>query len=515
MRNLFFAALLLCAVLENGAAFPSPPVRYRPAETLAESSSWELAGNILVSSLGTRAAYLPLRRRADGAKWDEGCIRKVWLDGVTPGETAWQSETQLPRSVLRPVFEDGAAVSGTAVSMGDFDADVADACGLDEDSWPTAADMMNSKAMGAPYPAAMALAEGTLYVLCDDGVLCALSASTGAELWNFLLPQACVRLSSALEAARDGLPWMSAGSLTAEESGDGRTLIWGTLGEAGRGLFCVDVSGTTPSLVWALEDQDGSSGLGLTDAAPLLVSLSGDLTLITPSGKDAEGAMMLYDALSGDLLDAAEASDDTELILSPVGLTSDDALSAVVCCDSDGGAQYFTCADGKLTANFRVDFENICGLGELKFSFSPIPCTTSRGLWLAFVAESSVGVAVAAGPARNKKLSWSEIPWRGGGYGWWMLCEGFSRPFSALVYDGLLYLLGWEGGHKELKIIDLTPGKLVAASEVDDSAQVLAVSDGQAVLLGTDGQIVSVSDLSDEAGSIKKGILYTLNSLAD
>ncbi len=505
MRKIFLAVALLCGIFLPAEA---AEVRTRPSGTLCSSADWEVSGSVLTAtSSGSRAAYVPLRRHSVGAKWDAGSIRKILLD-TNAGTVDWQSETSLPRDVLRPVFENGSAVAGAAVSMADFDADAAEACGLDEDSWSLAVEMMNSRAMGAPYPASMALANGVLYVLCDDGVLCAINASSGTERWNFLLPSACERLKDALEAGRSTLPWMCAGGLTAEDL-NGKVHLWGTLGEAGRGLFCVDVSGSVPSLLWSVEDSSASS-LGLTGASPLVVSLNGKLTVITPSGPDVSGTMLLFDAESGALSSTVRGLDGKELILSPVGLTESDSLSAVVCCDASGGAQYFTREGSSLSANFRVDFENVSGLGGLEFSFSPIACSTSRGAWLAFVAEASEGVLVAASPASNKSVSWTATPWRGSGYGWWMLCEGFSRPFSALVYDGLLYLLGWEDGHMELKVIDLTPGRLVASSEVSGSSIALTVSDGQVVLLGDDGTVIPVSELSEDIANIKTGILYTL-----
>ncbi len=506
MRKFFLAFTLVCACLLPVCA---AEVRTRPSGSLCSAADWEVSGSVLTaSSSGSRAAYVPLRRHSVGAKWDEGSVRKIFLDDAA-GTVAWQSESNLPRDVLRPVFENGSAVAGSGVSMANFDAGAAEACGLDEDSWASAAEMMNSRASGAPYPASLSLANGILYTLCDDGILCAINSSSGAERWNFLLPSACVRLKDALEAGRTSLPWMCAGGLTAEDA-NGKTHLWGTLGEAGRGLFCVDVSGSVPSLVWAFEDSSSSRGIGLTGASPLVVSLNGKLSVITPSGADVSGAMLIFDAMTGELSSTARALDGKELILSPVGLTESGSLSAVVCCDASGGVQFFTREGSALSANFRVDFEDVSGLSGLEFSFSPIACTTTRGAWLAFVAEASEGVLVAASPAANKSVSWTATPWRGSGYGWWMLCEGFSRPFSALVYDGLLYLLGWEDGRMELKVIDLTPGRLVASTSVSSSTIALTVSDGQVVLLGSDGSVTPVSDLSDELANIKTGILYTL-----
>ncbi len=505
MRKIFLAGFIFCAIILPANA---ADVRTRPSGTLSSSADWEVSGSVLTASTSSRAAYVPLRRHPTGAKWDEGCVRKILLD-TDAGTVDWQSESSLPRDVLRPIFENGSAVAGSAVSMTDFDASAAEACDLDEDSWASAVEMMNSRAMGAPYPASMALANGVLYTLCDDGVLCAINSSSGGERWNFLTPSACARLKDALEAGRNSLPWMCAGGLTAEDA-NGKTHLWGTLGEAGRGLFCVDVSTSVPSLVWAVEDSSSSRGLGLTGAVPLVVSLNGKLSVITPSGADASGAMLIFDALTGDLSSTARALDGKELILSPVGLTESGSLSAVVCCDGSGGVQYFTREGSALAANFRVDFEDIAGLSGLEFSFSPLACSTTRGAWLAFVAEASEGVLVAAAPASNKSVRWTATPWRGSGYGWWMLCEGFSRPFSALVYDGLLYLLGWEDGHMELKVIDLTPGRLVASTSVSSSTAALTVSDGQVVLLGADGSLTPVSELSEDIANFKTGILYTL-----
>lgn len=518
MRTLLCLFLFLC--MSASARAVDYPLYMRSSDSFTSSTTWEQTGNLLLErSSGEVTARMPMRRHYNGR--DEGCVRKVSLNSsYSVTSTEWQSSVSTPRTILRAQFSKSGPIAGAAQPLEDFDEEIEAFCGLDSEAWQSVVDVLQNQSMGAPYPASMVLVDDVLYVICDDGMLCALSDSTGDELWSFILPSACARLKYISSSSSNSLPWLSAGSLTAEETSDGEILLWCTLGAAGRGIVCLDVTDEEPSLVWAGEEfEDGSAlwthggentGLGLTAAAPLAATLSGELTLVLPAGPEAS-ALLLYDAESGLPCGGTESIDDAELSLSPLGLVdSDGTLEQVVCCDDDGGVQFFELDGRDVTASSCIDLKGLCNSEGFEFVFSPMSSSTSRGLWLVFIAECDDGTFVASCSADDDDPSWSQVPWKGSGYGWWTLYDGFHDVISAFIYDGLLYLLGSEDGSKVLLIVDLTPGQLKVTVSVDDDAEEITVVDGTVVLLCSDGSVNSVTSLTGSYSPSKSVILYTL-----
>ncbi|MGI6075512.1 MAG: hypothetical protein ACOYD9_04010 [Pyramidobacter sp.] len=523
-----FLIVFLISVLSAGqcrAEIPSSAVRFRPPESLCTAAQWEVCGAPLVAVEGeNRVAYVPLRRR--GTLWDEGAVRKVSLGGMSPERVLWQTASLLPRNVLRPAFQNKTFAGGAAEPLEKFDPSLAEVCGLNRNRWNEASALLRNKKMGAPFPASMVLAEGFLYVLCDDGILCALSTVTGRCLWNYLLPQACCRMKAVLEGHRSRLPWLCAGGLTAEKDNDGELLLWGTLGEGGRGLYCLRPRPTDAELLWAKETFDqgtfaeiaafaGPDELGLTEAAPLAARLWEKDVLVLPSGSGVPGRLLFFDALLGKLETTVNGFAGHELVLTPLGFADKSGtLSRILCCDSLGGIQEFVRQGGSWQADSRADLRSLCGLNDLEPRFSPMVCRTRKGLTAVFVAEGTKGTVVAASSVHLKNARWGKIPRKSATYGWWQLCEGFSSPFAALCYDGLLYLAGWQEGRRTLLVIDVTSGEAVLSSRLSESVRSLTVFSGSVAAVMADGSVLTVKSLAGseplEAARRRYGVVYTL-----
>ena len=522
--HLLFLVLLMFSASSSAGKVPDSSVRIRPGESLCAGSDWELCGAALMTGeKEDRTAYIPLRR--SGAVWDEGAVRKVQLDKkLQQVKVLWQTESVPLREVYRPVFLDGSVQAGKTAQIQDFDADLAGFCGMNAAEWAETASVLRRKDMGAPYPAAMTLAEGVLYVLCDDGILCAISAETGRVLWNLLLPQACFRLKYLLHPQRQRLPWLCAGALTAEKN-DGTIFLWGTLGRGGRGVFCVRVSKRSPEPFWARETFDetvpdmirgcaGPDELGLSSAAPVSAVIRGKRTLILSSGHGVPGRILLFDALTGALFSTADGASGSQLILSPLVTAERGVPKEVICCDSAGGFQRFLFQGERLTFLSRTSLEEICACGSLDFIFSPLGCHTARGPLAVFIAGCSGGTVISAMPTRMKNPLWSESQRRTGTGAWWTLCRGFEHPFAVLCSDGILYLLGWQEGCKKLLAFDLEHRRTIALESVSDSAAALISVSGKTAVLSADDRVLPVSEVpgmeSVEKVRRSAGIIYTL-----
>lgn len=528
----FLAVLFLFAAESLRAEVPALPVNRRELSSFSRNSEWELTGTpLLFRENGRRGGYVPLRRERSSPCGDEGKIQKrLFGDAFETERIIWESSVESPRRVLVVPCGGGGPAAGELRPLGGYDPAAGNYFGVDEALWDEWRARLQGASPGAPFPAAMVDAENSLYVQTDDGLICAFDAATGKERWAFVPPQLCwktraealVRAGSPTE-----LPWLAAGGLTAERvnvSSRERILLWGSLGPGARALFCLDVTDPlAPSFLWGREDlangdclcwggvEDGCSPLGYAAAAPLAFSLAGKWSLLVPSGTGTRGRLLSYDALSGKLAGQSEGGGDAELCLPPLGLNdSSGRLQRVALCDSRGGVQIFLRQAEGFRFSERIDLEKITLFDELDFRFAPIPCVVPRGLWLAFVGGNGADTQVAAAPAGLKSLRWSAAPWRGSGWGWWLEFKGFHDVVSALFYDGLLYLLGREGGRRVLQVVDLTPGRLAAAETLSDKAAALAVRDGSVVVLenGADGPaVVPVSSVLPAPSS---GIYYTL-----
>ncbi len=528
LAALFWGARVDCALP------PEFSVQKRTLSTLAQSSSWQLAGSPLPEGWegGTLRLLLPLRRRFAGMR-DAGLVRRMRCAAEEALETLWDSSIEAPRKILIAPFGGETPMAGPLQPLPAYDSALGAFFGLDAENWAKMAVQYDRSWMAAPWPASMVLVKSALYCQSDDGLLCALDLRTGKEIWSFFPPQLCraLRLKTALAlASGELLPWLLAGGLTAEKVKGSETpekiFLWGSLGQGGRGLYCLDVTDPeAPLFEWAREDwPDGEacvlwgkgessvSRMGMVQAAPLVAYYGGNWNLIVPSGPDKAGKILVLDALTGKNLDSCDGQDAAQFSLRPCGLMdASGSLSRLIQCDSAGGIQFFSRESSSWSADGRVDLGGITEEPSLQFYFSPIPCATVQGLWMAFVAAAGKGAVIAAAPEAMEDLWWEQAPLNARYGAWWRFLEGFHPVMSALFYDGLLYVLGTEENQSVLKVFDLLSGRL-AGSQVLDKAKALILHGGAVkglTLDDTSGEY-NLTALSVDLPMPSSGIYYTI-----
>ena len=516
--------IIFCLSLAFLCAAVNAAVRPRPQSSRADSLLMTLCGSLLCTEEGARTViYAPFRRRSSSGG-DEGMIAKFFVEDGSVTR-AWSSSID-NRRILSAPTEQSSFVPGPLVKIAEHADEIALAAGLEAAQIERLNAYYENKGLGAPYPAAMTLAEGVLYAQTDDGLICAFDASNGRELWVFVPPQVlCKERAETLLAAPDAPPWLLAGALTAErikEDGSSRVLLWGTLGAAGSGLYCIDVTTPeSPSFCWARERLDNGTELlwGVTDsavlelgdsaAAPLVAPVATDLVLILSSGAGAEGRLWALAPVTGVYLSSCVGEEGIALKLSPLAVQSANGrVTRMTVCDVAGGVQEFVRKDDFFELSFRLDLRAQTGVEDFELLFSPILCPLPREDWLAFVAGSGNATIVAACPAPFRERSWSDLPWRGGSWGWYHRYEGFHSLASALFSDGLLYLLGREDGRAVVKVIDITGSRLAQTFEVaQDSVALLAVAGKVLTVAAGDGTLTVEPVLVTPPSSAS--ILYT------
>lgn len=515
MRAAFFAAaaVLSCA-LSCGAA-----VRERPQNSFSASAEWEICGSVLLSAEGAQnVVYVPLRRgNAEGG--DTGAVEKDTVSADGTLTRLWLSRAASPRRVLLPPCDGGGFRAGGLVELDARDESARAASGAGPEEWAGFCGRVSAREQGAPYPAAMTLVGGVLFVQGDDGLVSAIDARTGGELWAFLPPH-FLSAEFVVRLARAGAPpWLAAGALTAETveaGGDARVYLWGTLGEGAGGMYCLDVTDVSaPKLVWSCDDTRGvyigpgdtAAPLGRVRSAPVAAPAGSRQILIVPSGEGAESALLGLDPGSGQVL--RQTSAPYTIARTPLATQSRiGELTRLTACDAGGGVTEFTADDDFFAVSTRLDLRRTCGVPSLELTFSPLPCRLPRERWLAFIAESESGTLVAACPAPLKERSWSEAPWRGGDWGWYHEYSGFGPVVSALFYDGVLYLLGMERGVTVVKAIDLNAGRLLSTREAP-GARALVPAERAVAALSSGGAGLSAARVT-AAGAASASILYTI-----
>ncbi|HYQ21990.1 pilus assembly protein [Stenotrophomonas sp.] len=146
------------------------------------------------------------------------------------------------------------------------------------------------------YPAFAAAQAGraaTVYVGANDGLLHAFNASSGEETFAFMPATA---IGEPLRAyTREGYThqYNVDGELTVADAyvgGAWRTVLVGTLGRGGRGVFALDVTNpASPSLLWE-HDASTVPGLGRVLGKPLVAQVAdGDWRVVLGNGVEGSG----------------------------------------------------------------------------------------------------------------------------------------------------------------------------------------------------------------------------------
>ncbi|WP_148040551.1 pilus assembly protein [Marichromatium sp. AB32] len=193
----------------------------------------------------------------------------------------------------------------------------------------------------------------TLYVGANDGMLHAFDAATGEEIYAFIpnavFSKGLVSLANPDYAHR----YFVDGELTVADvytSGAWKSVLIGTLGRGGPGVFALDVTDPTNiSLLWERDEQD-IPGLGRNIGKPIVAQVEdGEWRVLLGNGPDNQsGTAQLL------MIDVADGS---AVSVEPTTVT-DNALSAIYAWDSNGDGFTDTVYAGDLKGNLWR-FENL------------------------------------------------------------------------------------------------------------------------------------------------------------
>ena len=288
-------------------------------------------------------------------------------------------------------------------------------------------------------------------------------------------------------------------------------------------MYCIDVTmPEAPLFCWAREKSDDGDELlwgvadsvtlelGDTAAAPVAAPVASASELLLPSGAGVQGRLWALAPASGIYLRNCTGEEGIALKLSPLVMqTAKGRLSRVIVGDVAGGVQEFVRKDDFFELSYRLDLRSLTGSEDFDLHFSPLLCPLSRENWLAFVGSGENSTIVAACPAPLRERSWSDLPWRGGSWGWYHHYEGFHSLMSALFSNGLLYLLGREDGRAVVKAVDITGSRLVQTVEAAQDSVALVSAAGKVLTVSAGDGTLTAVPLSVMPPS-SAAILYTL-----
>ncbi|WP_374439378.1 pilus assembly protein [Pseudomonas panipatensis] len=159
------------------------------------------------------------------------------------------------------------------------------------------------------FKAARAHRPAMIYVGANDGMLHAFDAASGEEVFAFvpsaLLAELYRLADPGYGAARHR--YFVDGPLVSEDvffDGDWHTVLVGSLGAGGRGLFALDISApASPSLLWEIDAGGDYADLGYGLPRPVIVRLhNGRWALLAANGYDSQrdvAALLIIDIADG------------------------------------------------------------------------------------------------------------------------------------------------------------------------------------------------------------------------
>lgn len=135
------------------------------------------------------------------------------------------------------------------------------------------------------------LRQPMLYVGANDGMLHALDATTGRESWAFIPNRLVPNLSRLTAPDYQFVPYVNNTPIDHDVyiNNEWRTVLVGTLGLGGQGVYALDVTDPeSPRVLWEFTDQ-GHAHLGYTYGRPNVYRLSdGTWVAVVPSGYNSE-----------------------------------------------------------------------------------------------------------------------------------------------------------------------------------------------------------------------------------
>ena len=169
-----------------------------------------------------------------------------------------------------------------------------------------------------------------VYVGSNTGVLHAFDARTGEELWGYVPRAVWPRLSEVADPATDFVYTVDGSAVVADAYINGwKTVLLGSLGAGGKGLFAIDVTNpNSPSVMWEVTADDlpesDAADLGYTFATPKVARLEdGTFAAVVGNGYGSDNndsSLLVFDLDDGSLLANMPAGSGSNA--SPNGLST-------------------------------------------------------------------------------------------------------------------------------------------------------------------------------------------------
>jgi type IV pilus assembly protein PilY1 len=191
-----------------------------------------------------------------------------------------------------------------------------------------------------------------VYVGANDGMLHGFNADTGAEVFAFVPRTSIANNLDDFADPNYAHRYFVDGEMTVSDiydtaAGSWKSILVGTLGRGGPGVFALDVTNpSAPTLLWELNDGDISQ-LGKNIGRPVIAQVAdGDWRVLIGNGPSSSGgrARMISIKLGG-------ASSGTVTVVTPSELSTVNGLSAVLARDSNADGFADTAYAGDLRGN--------------------------------------------------------------------------------------------------------------------------------------------------------------------
>lgn len=247
--------------------------------------------------------------------------------------------------------------------------------------------------------ASAAARDPVIYVGANDGMLHAFDAETGAEKFAFIptpvIPNLNKLTASDYGTSNGGHQFYVDGSPVVADvyfGGSWKTVLVGSLGAGGRGLFALDVTNPdAPELLWEFTSDDDPD-LGYTIPAPVIARLhTGQWAVLAPngyngaSGGTGEAALFALDVETGAQIKKFEVQSGTDGIING----GSNGLSDVRTADMNGDGIVDYAYAGDLQGNvWRFDMinasatepfaKNVISASSMTVSFGGKPLFVAR-----------------------------------------------------------------------------------------------------------------------------------------
>jgi type IV pilus assembly protein PilY1 len=197
-----------------------------------------------------------------------------------------------------------------------------------------------------------------LYIGSNDGMLHAFEAGTGHEAWAFIPNKVSRNLARLTTPSYQFVPFVNGTPVSTDVyyNDAWHTILVGTLGLGGQGVFAIDVTNpATPDVLWEFTDENAER-LGYTYGQPAITRLSnGTWVALVPGGYNNDGAVdYATRGLPNQTAESTETIGDGRAALFVVNIQTGALIDEFVLPSTANGLASPTVADYEF--DFKADF---------------------------------------------------------------------------------------------------------------------------------------------------------------